>query len=279
MQDRHCIYAKIYGERNTGTNFVQELIQKNFAACCLQGSNHIYAYIRGAGQAIPDGHNGEFRSSLLDMDSQRTIQSDFGWKHGVPPAETIIAAPHARHTLFIAVTKHPLSWLHSLMERPYNPVEKPPRDFSQFIRHEWKLTGRDNIPGRDRINIVDLWNVKSAAYHGLGAVVGSSIVVAYEKILSDPSGFLTDVGSYLIAKRRKLVWSLASTKDDEMSFEQYRDKYTMEGPSLPLTASDVDYVKARIDPSLMEAFGYGWRVQQDGISGRNGAEDGEKARC
>jgi hypothetical protein len=258
MLDRYCVYAKIYGERNTGTTFVEQLLRQNFGVLCLKGDTRIFEYFQAVSPRLPEETRGAFRSAITDIDSERTQRSDFGWKHGVPPREEIVSAPHARHTLFIGLAKHPVSWLRGLAKRPYNPIERVPRKFSQFLRYEWPLTQRDNLPGVERINVVELWNVKNTAFQRLRETADKCVVIAYEEIMRDPHAFLTRLGAYLIPKTEKFVWSLPSTKGDAMSFEDYREKCDIREICRHVSVQDLEFVKARIDGDVMAAFGYEW---------------------
>jgi hypothetical protein len=258
MLDQYCVYAKIYGERNTGTNYIQKLVQANFAVHCLQSNNQIYDYVNALSHRLPKRMRGKFRSAIVDMDCERTTRSEFGWKHGVPPADEIRSAPHAAHTLFICVAKHPLSWLSSLTERPYNPIENVPGNFSELIRYEWRLTQRDNVRGQDRINAVELWNAKNAAFFRLKESAAKCIVIAYEEVLREPSQFMAELNKYLLATKKKFVWALPSTKGDDSTFEDYRDKYPMDGVVKGISPDDLEFVKGRVDPELMAGFGYRW---------------------
>lgn len=258
MWDTHCVYAKIYGERNSGTNFIEQLLRTNFAVLCLTNGIRISDYVDVVGVHLPSKAKGELRSAITDIECERTLCSDFGWKHGVPPRDEILAAPHTRHTLFICVAKHPLAWLRSLANRPYNPIGKVPKTFSQFLEYEWPLTRRDNLPGRTRIDVIDLWNVKNAAFQNLTNLVEQCIVVAYEDILRDPSGFLADVRRYLLPKREEFVWSLASTKGDGTTFEGYREKNDIRTLCRATPLKQIEFIEARIDQRVMSSFGYGW---------------------
>lgn len=258
MLDRYCIYAKIYGERNSGTRFVEQLIRANFGVVCLKGDTSIFEYMQALGSRLPKETSGTFRSAVMDIDCQRTRLSDFGWKHGIPPRDEILSAPHARHTIFIGLAKHPVSWLRSLARRPYSPGERIPRKFSQFLRYNWPLAPRDNLPGVEHIDVVKLWNVKNAAIRDLPSITDRCIVIAYEDILQDPSGFLTRVGNYVFAKREKFVWSIPSTKDDGTSFEEYRAKYDLRNIYRDISSEDFEYIKARIDGRVLAAFRYEW---------------------
>jgi hypothetical protein len=258
MLDQLCVYAKVYGERNTGTNYVTELLRRNFAVHCLQSYNRIHDYVGPMARNLPEEPAGGLRNALLDLDCRRTMLSDFGWKHGVPPRDLVASAPHAKQTLFVCIAKHPVAWLRSLASRPYNLVDDVPKTFSGFIRQDWTPAWRDNMPGCTKINVVDLWNVKNASLLDLETVAERCLVVAYEEILRDPESFLSSAGSHLIARGRDYIWSLPSTKGDGITFEQYRQKYREQNICGSLSAPDMVFIQDRIDKSVMQAFGYRW---------------------
>ncbi|HTT82544.1 MAG TPA: hypothetical protein VMF67_03600 [Rhizomicrobium sp.] len=258
MFDQLCVYAKVYGERNTGTNFVTELLRRNFAVHCLQSYNRIHEYVGPMAKNLPGEPAGGLRNALLDFDCQRTMYSDFGWKHGIPPRDLVASAPHAKQTLFVCIAKHPVAWLHSLASRPYNLVDEVPKTFSRFIRQDWTPTWRDNMAACEPINVVDLWNVKNAAFRDLESVAQRCLVVAYEEILRDPAGFLSSAGSHLIARGKDYVWSFPSTKGDAMTFEQYRRKYLEQNICGSTSTGDLEFIRGRIDETVMRGFGYRW---------------------
>lgn len=257
---KYCMYAKVYGERNAGTGYIEDLIRKNFTVRCLQSNNHhhLYEFAQSLGARLPKGIRGKLRNDVIDIDCARILQSDFGWKHGIPPRDTILSAPHRNHTLFVCVAKHPVSWLRSLARRPYNPVEKAPNTLSDLIRYEWPVTKRDNLPGRERINPLDMWNVKNEAYVGLGFIGPKHVAIAYEDVLRDPLLFLKKIGNYLLPKTNDPEWSLPSTKGDHMTFDQYREKYLSGNIFEALSAEDAIFMKSRISAKLMKTLGYEW---------------------
>lgn len=258
MSDQLCVYAKVYGERNAGTNFVAELLRRNFAVHCLQSNNRIHEYVGLLAKNLPGSQTGALRDALLQLDCQRTMYSEFGWKHGIPPRDHIASAPHARQTLFVCVAKHPVAWLQSLARRPYNLIDRLPGRFSRFIRHDWTLTRCDNLAGRERINVVELWNVKNAAFRDLESEAVKCLIVAYEEILRDPAGFLASVANHLIPRGREFVWSFPSTKKDEMTFDEYKEKYAEHNFCRTASADDLEFIRGRADRNVMEAFGYRW---------------------
>lgn len=258
LLNKYCIYLKVYGERNAGTRYIEHVIRANFAVSGLQSNNHIYEFARTLAGQLPKGTEGKVRSQIIDIDCNRTLQSDFGWKHGVPPRDQIVSAAHQYHTLFVCVAKHPVSWLRSLAKRPYNPVEKVPKTLSDLIQYDWPLTSRDNLSGLTRINPIDMWNIKNAAFVDLRSIVRKFIVTAYEDVLRNPAAFIKQIADHLLVKTDEPIWALPSTKGDGITFDEYREKYTSGNIFEGVSGEDKRFIKSRIDGMLMDTFGYKW---------------------
>jgi hypothetical protein len=250
------VYLKVYGERNTGTNFVTMLVRKNFAVTGLQDQNRVGEHFSRWGNGLAAEDYGKLCLKLMDMDCERVRHSDFGWKHGAPPEREIRSAEHSPHTLFICIAKHPLSWLRSLHARPYSPLERPPSNFHEFIRYQMPVSRRDNLGPLQRLGMVELWNAKNAAFARLPAIAGRCIVIAYEEILNNPQAFLSRISQYLLPMGSEFVWDLPSTKKDGLSFEEYRTKYDLSRSSQIVSAEDLEFINARLDRDVLRTFGY-----------------------
>jgi hypothetical protein len=256
MFERFTPYVKLYGERNSGTNFVERLIRANFAVVSLVNDSHMGPFLSVAQQQVNRQERGAFRSAVHDMDCLRRATSDFGWKHGCPPVDAIMAAIHRDQTCFVCISKHPVSWLQSLHKRPYNPVERGPEDFSDFIRHDWLLTPRDNVTGRERVNVIDLWNLKYRAFLDLKTKPLKTLVVTYEALMHDPGAFLARVEEHLLKKVEDFTWDLPSTKGDAMDFEDYQQKYELKNVASLCSPEDFAFIMSRVDAAVMEELGY-----------------------
>lgn len=85
---------KIFGERNSGTNYIKRLLKKNI-------KSQVY---------FQSGH----------------YKSKSGWKHGLPDSSKI-----DKQTLVIFIVRELSTWLNSMYFRPYHI--KRQNDFIQFI--------------------------------------------------------------------------------------------------------------------------------------------------
>ena len=155
-------FIKIYGERNTGTNYVSALVALNLAATQVPGG--IPPGVRRIHRALP-GHQW-----VRDLYFACTHRRNLGWKHCVPDPDerrlhTWKGEPGA--LVFVTLTKNPYAWLLSLHRRPYHPAHPRGLDFLTFLQTPWRTFGRDNM-GRARLaSPVELWNAKNRAYLAL----------------------------------------------------------------------------------------------------------------
>jgi hypothetical protein len=91
---------KIYGERNSGTIYLEWLIHKNLVAEVVEGF-------------------------------------EFGWKHRIAPAQDELSDLMKNEILFLCLVKNPYSWLLSMHKRPYQHEILKDINFSEFIRYSY----------------------------------------------------------------------------------------------------------------------------------------------
>jgi len=103
--------VKIYGERNTGTSYLEALLVRNLAVDCLRGG-------------VPRSIRRFFADSerARDWYFQATYRNNLGWKHACLPAESqlAIARTDSTEVLLLTLTKNPYAWLLSFYRKPYH---------------------------------------------------------------------------------------------------------------------------------------------------------------
>ncbi|MBI2311685.1 MAG: hypothetical protein HYU77_04185 [Betaproteobacteria bacterium] len=239
--------VKIYGERNTGTNYLQRLVALNFDAALLPGEAPA-DWLRQFG-------NGE-RSR--DRYFELTFAQNLGWKHGMAPDPDALAyldCCAAPGIVFLTLTKNPYSWLLSLFNRPYHAKTRRP-GFEEFLALPWETVRRENAP-EPFANPVALWNRKNAAYLELKRR-WPTLNLRYEDLLREPFAVLERIAALpgMRKKRPQPVNVERSTKEHGKTFEYYRDYYLQERWRGKLTDASVALINARLDRELMRDFGY-----------------------
>ena len=93
-------FIKIYGERNSGTIYLEWLVKKNL------------------------------NTEILET-------YDLGWKHRLAPTEDEISEKTKKDVLFLCLVKNPYSWLLSMHKRPYFHESLRKLSFSDFIKYSY----------------------------------------------------------------------------------------------------------------------------------------------
>ena len=227
----------VFGERNSGTNYVGGLIIKN---CLSQGGHCLY-----------DPKN----------------KTEFGWKHGFP---NMLGTPD--DVLAIAVYRAPIAWLHALYRAPWHVAHHLRQtSFSTFIRSEWVsiiddngfgieqgdhrwghelLADRDPITGDRFANPIRLRTAKNRGFASLDKRFGNVLRVNYEEVVADPQAFLADLCETYGLKRQDAFDPITHDRGTP-GRGLFQPK-----PVPELSAADMDFVRSELDLPAEAALGY-----------------------
>lgn len=242
--------VKIYGERNTGTNYLSALMELNFF--CRQLPGFVPKAVMGLQLLLPG------REGVRDYWFEKTFSRNLGWKHmQVQPADqlqqvaTFSAALH-----FLTLTKNPYSWLLSMHRRPYHQHYRTAMSLEEFLEASWQLAGRDNV-GQPVANPIELWNIKNRSYENL-ADRFPVLQLTYESLLCDPLETLKQIEDEFQLKRlnSELQNYEQSTKDSDRDAAYYRDYYLKERWRSKLSRKAVQIINQYLDKDLVDRFGY-----------------------
>lgn len=227
-----------FGERNSGTNYVQSLIVKNCVA----------------------SHSGR---RLIGKDNHTLL----GWKHGFP---MMLGAPH--DVLAVVVHRAPLAWLHSMCRTPWHAAAHLHQlPFSQFIRQEWLavvddtgfgvtedapiwhrelMTERDPQTGLRFANVMRLRTAKNSGFATLDHRFANVLRVTYESVLANPKGFLDALcATYALTRLPKFDPVIHDRATPA------RGAYLPKAVP-PICAADLDFIRAELDLKAERALGY-----------------------
>lgn len=239
---------KIYGERNTGTNYLLKLLRRNLEVDLLRGV--VPWYVR-----IP------FPQSELARDLYFAVTSrwNLGWKHCLAPLPAVVRAlrGHSDNLFFVTLTKNPYSWLLSLYRHPHH-YRRELGTFQQFLSAPWATVRREKTVS-EYPNPIIMWNEKNTAYLRLAAEMPTANL-RYEDLLADPERTLMQLATqYSIHKSRPdFANVIASTKEREgaKDFSYYQNYYLHEQWRAELQALALHTINKYLDFDLMRQFGY-----------------------
>lgn len=236
-------YIQVFGERNSGTNFLKKLIESNF-------------------------ENVE-------------VGFKYGWKHGFVNLRRI-QREDTEQTLFLCLFKDPYSWLVSMNNKPHHAPQLFFLEFSDFIKREWvcykgkgyteRAKQLDKFPVTDEEemlqerhpktkerfeNVMQLRNLKNDYYIRLKNCCEHYKAIKYEDLLEDSSSILNDIESTYQLKRKSevIIDQGYHGKNPKKKFN--RKAFYLEKKYLD-TYSDTDlkYVNKYLDFEIEKTIGY-----------------------
>ncbi|WP_312928194.1 hypothetical protein [Stutzerimonas nitrititolerans] len=241
--------VKIYGERNTNTNYLSELIRLNMNLPELPGV--IPAAVRRYQDKLPGNE------WLRDIYFLSSYGRNLGWKHAaVDWIHLKKTGLYKRNSItVVTLTKNPYAWLLSLYKRPYHQYYAKKPTFNEFLVRPWKTVCREGMP-RWVESPVHLWNAKNASYIR-EADEGAVLHLRAEDTLIDPERVIERIaeksGVERLGEFRNV---LQSTKGGGKDFNYYRDYYLGERWRSALAERDVCVINERLDRAIVEQFGY-----------------------
>lgn len=115
------VTIKIFGERNTGTNYLSNILQLNLRVKLLPSS----------AREIPLFFKFEWYKNLFFLITEK---QNLGWKHAKPNKEILISRLSQNSKLVVLfLVKNPYSFLLSLHQRPYHNASKKNLTFQKFF--------------------------------------------------------------------------------------------------------------------------------------------------
>ena len=237
---------KIYGQRNTGTNYLARLVALNLRGRVLRGVLpwRVNRWLGG-------------NESARDLFFRLTLGRNLGWKHAVPPSPGDVRRlrKDADAILFLTLTKNPYAWLLSLHRHPYH-ASHAVGEFREFIDRPWPTVGRERRPGAFPSPMA-MWNEKNAAYLALADGLACANL-RYEDLLSSPGAVIEEISAgHGIERVQEAFRNVEeSTKAGGTSFQDYRAYYLEERWRADLPQESIAAINAHLDTGLMQRIGY-----------------------
>ncbi|MEM7208548.1 MAG: sulfotransferase domain-containing protein [Pseudomonadota bacterium] len=249
---------KVIGERNTGTNYLDSLLEKNLNVELLDGEvpNTLGRIIKGL----------LFREMFRDIYFSVSSSRNLGWKHRFAPDPDEVDAFKtriARDVHLIILVKNPYSWLLSMHKRPYHQkrsiykkISREKETLNEFLLLPWPTVRRER--GRSKYaNIVELLNFKLKSYIEL-AQSSHATIVRYEDLLKNPEQEITALRKKLnlTTTTNSFVNIEGSTKGDARSFEDIQHYYLEEAWRTKLDNRSLALINSHLEEEDLSKLGY-----------------------
>ena len=261
-QEKNLRYVKIFGERNTGTHFLTQLVDINTSLKPLKnqsknvirpGLKKILASYKESGSKNA-ATSGLLNSIILNrlLDEQRRNEQDknFGWKHALVEPQSILNTKRHNNTLFVFLIRNPWRFISALHKRPYNLIPKPSKDIRTFINSSFLANERDNLPSLVIENPVDLWNQKVKSYFKCSTKINNSIICYYEEIVESPQEFIKKLAPFCRINDSTEI-PIKSTKSDSRSFHDYQREALTYNPKQALGNEIYQEILQKLDHKIL----------------------------
>ncbi len=248
-------FVKVFGERNSGTNFLNLTLEANGVSARILNKEPDYlpaGWVNG----FAEQDRAFFIERYLDRLDRQEFKRNFGWKHARVSVERLSGVQMFPRTFFIFLVRNPFNFVASLHRRAYNLLPSVRPDRKAFIRSPLIANERDHLDAIYLANPVELWNQKTLSYIDFVRKVGNACLVRYEDLIADPAGFIDWVSAAGPSFSTNCFVPAASTKDDALGFADYRANALGFDPRSEFDAEDFDFLQARITDELARCLGY-----------------------
>ncbi len=251
---------KLFGERNTGTRAISQMLRQAEAV-----RQRVHPFVppprmdptleTAIRTELKGGWRRHYLQELRDT-QQGDINPDDQWKHACPVLTQRLVSE--RVTTFFAV-RDPYSWALALARRPYHIKGPKVRSFEAFLRRPWMTEARENAPSL-LVSPVALWSTKLSAYKCyISQAVDQGLsceIIQFERFVLEPTDVLHSALANVGFQPRKPLQAVEYTKKDGQTLEDRQEYYRAETWRECLTAENVDMINDQVDWDLAQAFGY-----------------------
>ena len=237
---------KIFGERNTGTNYLTNLINKNLSINLLRGTAYrLFGF-----------NKSELYKNLFFYYSEKY---NLGWKHSNIFNENVISNLKRNPEISVVVlVKNPYSFLTSLHKRPYHNMKLKNLNLLNFLNSKWVCVKREKTYSYFD-NPVNLWNNKVESYFKLKYEFPERVlIIKFEELVKNPADIIGFIGKLKNIKfnKKNFLNISKSTKNEKKSFEYYKDYYLNEKWSVGLNKSHYSLINKYLNLDLMNLLDY-----------------------
>ncbi len=275
-------YFKVFGERNTGTNFLTSLILNNTnllsrpALRDKEKKEKERTKIKLEVEKIikilsleeffyeEDSFYFRFFKNYLKKkqtiyklikekarDQRESRRSNFGWKHSAIDCEEISKNKDFDRTLFICIVRNPWRFISGLYRRPYNIIQKKPSSIKEFIISPIYINQRDNLKVAILDNPVDLWNLKVSSYFKFKDLYPNNVkLIFYEDLIQDTYTLWNLLDQDIIKDFDNINIPSASTKGDKTTYSDYKKEVENYDPYKSLGKEITHLIKERINTEV-----------------------------
>ncbi|MDB3935094.1 hypothetical protein N9383_00060 [Granulosicoccus sp.] len=249
---------KIFGERNTSTNALKLLIERNSESIVVPSTmTEIDSSATRRVEIMQKlGLSRKIIESSIDSVFQK-VNDIYSWKHTMTAFED--------YKLFdgigvVVCVRDPSSWLLSLHDKPYHFTgRRPPEKFEDFLLYRWKTVRRERMSD-ETLTPIELYNKKMHGYSILQRAlerIGNPVqVIRFEDFAHDQRSSFRSICSNLASPAADVEEITSSTKDPAKNADFYRHYYGEEQWKERISPDAANLIFNKIDWNVAARFGY-----------------------
>jgi len=246
---------KIFGERNSATNALRQLIEANSGSTVVPSTMRAMRPRPSVAERVSMRLGTRAREQYIDLFFSRRPDLE-AWKH----CATDFDRPDVFRGCFVVFcVRHPASWVLSLKRRPYNALGPVPDDFDEFLRMDWRTAGRERLR-RERLRPLDLHTAKVESYlafeRELAAAGVSTAFVRFEDFVVDQTGVFRSLAADLDSPNDDVVPIRRSTNDSRKDAGYYARYYGGNEWLAEIPATSIATINDNAAWELLERFDY-----------------------
>ena len=243
--------VKIFGERNTGTNVLDILIQRNSRSCVLPSTEyHIDRAAATQAWSLPPVEREEAIDAVYD-----DVSDLLAWKHC---ATDFADARAFKGALVLFTVRHPISWLVALFKRPYHLLGSLPPTLAEFLDSDWRTARRERL-GCTALRPIALYNSKIASYLAFAGRLAEAGVphhfVRQEDLALSQYRTFRAIRPDLVKPQGLFLPVVRSSKTGGKSLLAYKRYYAAQSWKTEIAGIE-DAVTEQVDWAQLARFGY-----------------------
>jgi len=251
---------KIFGERNTGTNFLEKLCEKNLAASVIKNNiPHPWSYV-----AVLLTHSkskiANYPVSDLFRDAyfKKKFEKEYGWKHRSLLIDTEKRLLEKNPNLvYLICLRHPYPWLLSMYRKPYNlGIDTKKITLSEFIQARCNVARREFCNEKSFNNPLQLWSHKIRSYAEC-INLENVHVVRHEDLVENPRNVVQLFSTKFVIEQNQNFNNLTtSVKKDSRSQDEIRKSIKEFDPNKHFSKDDLAFIDSQVDEFCLKFSGY-----------------------
>ena len=240
----------IFGERNTGTNYLEKLLNLNLIF--PDRASPIFKLYRRLPFSI--GSSEKLTNLIFAFNYRR----DGGWKHAQITPKDIVKLGKKYNLRFITLTKNPYSFCTSLFKNPYHQVEPKSKTIYEFVRSPWTTRAKDRTYEKVLSSPVELWNLKNNSYIQASELDPKIVLnLRWEDLIDNPEKTVKKISEHFgVPLSSKFFTNYTKSTKTNPSTTSYEKYYKDEEWRKELDSATIRLINKKIDPQTAKHFKY-----------------------